>query len=395
MTTPLANDFVKEVFSTIPDLWEAYDSYPEDVQRADLLRYLLLWYYGGFYSDMDVIPVRPIKECPALAPVFASTDDDDDHAMATPRDAKSQKDRPQVKGNHEQFTPTNPTHNNISLVIGVEIDEPYASPRLMRDWHWSRSYGFIQYAMYAPRRFSPVLRKTIVRVIAHTKEHQSGAINDSSSWLSMILQIPPFLHPSWWFGGGGGRGWGGGKYTRYDEKTVLEVTGPGVFTDAVLDTLSETLSATHELVRRSRDAEEHARAIEDVEEAKNMKKSGGDTQTQRYPSSFSRVTWAPFHRLQDPIWIDATEADDHGQYHSHRHHHHGEEVDEDGDLDGDGERQDFRSASGFGGLGILPINVWGNGQRHSGAENFESVHACINHRFGRTWKKGWWEYLFG
>jgi len=46
-------------------------------------------------------------------------------------------------------------------------------------------------------------------------------------------------------------------------------------------------------------------------------------------------------------------------------------------------------------LAVLPINVWGNGQRHSGAENYNSVHACINHRFGRSWKKGWWEYLFG
>jgi hypothetical protein len=167
--------------------------------------------------------------------------------------------------------------------------------------------------MYAPRRFSPLLRKAIVRVLAHTKQHR-----DASRYSI--------------FG------------PRYDEKTILEVTGPGVFTDAVLDALSETLPSNHLLVKSSVQADV---GIGDL-----------NRQTDTQP----RVTWAPFYHLDDPIWIDSAES---------------------------------MSGKDMGGLAVLPINVWGNGQRHSRAEMFNSAQACINHRFGRTWKKGWWEYLFG
>lgn len=224
---------------------------------------------------MDVIPVQPIKSCASLKPLFGSS-----------------------------------TKLNISLVLGIEIDEPYASPQLMHDWHWIRRYEFIQFTMYAPNRFSPILRRVIVRVLAHTKQHH---------------QSHSLLH------------WG---KDRYDEEMVLEVTGPGVFTDAVLDVLSETLPVTHGLVMKS------AQAAVGI----------GNPSWKR----LTNLTWAPFYRLQTPMWIDASEAV--------------------GDM---------------GGLGVLPVSVWGNGQRHSGAEGFDSSHACVNHRFARTWKKGWWEYFFG
>lgn len=104
-------------------------------------------------------------------------------------------------------------------MLGIEIDEPFASPKLMREWHWSRTYGFIQYNMYAPRRFSPILRRAIARVLGHTRQRYQKA----------------------------------GLFSRsaYDESAILEVTGPGVFTDSVLDVLSETLPKTHPLVTTS------------------------------------------------------------------------------------------------------------------------------------------------
>lgn len=279
MTDEWATEFITKTLSRIPDLETLYRSYPYNVLRADLLRYLVLWYHGGYYADMDVFPARSIKSCVSLDPLF---------------------------NNHNS--------RNVSLVVGVEIDEPYASPRLMRDWHWSRSYGFIQYNMYAPRRFSPFLRKAIVRVLAHTKQQQEPR---------SLLRSP-----------------------RYDEKTILEVTGPGAFTDAILDTLSETLSSTHELINASIRAD----------------KGIGDLISFTSGTTRRKVTWGAFHKIQEPIWIDTSEA---------------------------------QGNKTMGGLGVLPISVWGNGQRHSGAEGFEGVHACINHQFGRTWKKGWWEYFFG
>ncbi|KAH8433515.1 uncharacterized protein LDX57_011149 [Aspergillus melleus] len=287
VTTDTANAFINNVFLTVPDLKDLYTSYPLEVLRADLLRYLLLWYHGGFYADTDVYPRRSIKDCPSLVPVL-------------PR-------------------PDHPA-NNISLVVGIELDEPKASSHLMRQWRWTRRYGFIQYTLYAPRRFSPILRETIVRVLSHTRQH-------------LHRRIPLPWSP------------------RYTENAILEISGPGVFTDAVLDTLSATLPASNRLVQQSVGAD---LGIGDLA----LRRSGV---TQR------RVTWAPFFRIQDPVCVDASEASS---------------VQEEP----------------MGGLCVLPVNAWGNGQRHSGSENFGSQHACVNHRFKgswKPWKMSWREYLFG
>lgn len=115
-----------------------------------------------------------------------------------------------------------------------------------------------------------------------------------------------------------------------------------MFTDAILDTLSETLPRTHPLVATSVEKDR------DVGELSSA--SAG---------SLKRVTWAPFHGLKESVWVDAADAVD------------------------------------MGGLGVVPVRVWGNGQRHSGAGNFGVQEACVHHWFGGTWKKSWREHLFG
>ncbi|KAL4746937.1 hypothetical protein BDW72DRAFT_206898 [Aspergillus terricola var. indicus] len=279
VTDTEANAFITNTLSTVPELKKLYDSYPYHVLRSDLLRYLLLWYYGGYYADMDVIPAKSIKSCPSLKPVFGSAD----------------------------------TAKNVSLVVGIEIDEPHASPQLMRDWHWIRTYGLIQYNIYAPQRFSLLLREVIIWVLAHTRQHNQYSF--------------PLIGP------------------RYNEKTILEVTGPGVFTDAILNALNNSLPTTHPLIKISVEADEPF----------------GDL-VSHTGAHYRRVTWAPFHKISDPLCVDANEA---------------------------------AVGKSMGGLCVLPVNVWGNGQRHSGAENFGSQHACINHRFAGGWKKSWWSRCFG
>ncbi|KAL4772466.1 hypothetical protein BDW60DRAFT_222400 [Aspergillus nidulans var. acristatus] len=279
MTDHQANEFIATVLASIPDLKALYDSYPYHVMRSDLLRYLVLWYYGGYYADMDVFPAKAIKECPALQPVFGDSNS-----------------------------------ANISLAVGIEIDEPHASPQLMRDWHWIRTYGLIQYTFFAPRRFSPLLLEVIVRVLSHTRQRNQQSF--------------PFVGP------------------RYDEKAILEVTGPGVFTDAILDALSDALPTTHPLLAAS------VRADEGI----------GDLLSQASGQLSRRVTWAPFHRISEPLCVEAQEA---------------------------------AVGKSMGGICVLPVNAWGNGQRHSGAEGFRSPLACVNHRFGGSWKKDWWYRHFG
>jgi hypothetical protein len=49
-----------------PDLMALYQSYPQAICRADIIRYLVLEYFGGVYADLDVECLRPID--PLLAP---------------------------------------------------------------------------------------------------------------------------------------------------------------------------------------------------------------------------------------------------------------------------------------------------------------------------------------
>jgi len=37
-----------------PWFLEKYDSYPQNIQRADAIRYFILYHYGGVYSDLDI-----------------------------------------------------------------------------------------------------------------------------------------------------------------------------------------------------------------------------------------------------------------------------------------------------------------------------------------------------
>jgi mannosyltransferase OCH1-like enzyme len=48
-----------------------YDAYPYNIQRADAIRYFVLWYYGGVYIDMDIAcrrPLDPLLNFPAWVP---------------------------------------------------------------------------------------------------------------------------------------------------------------------------------------------------------------------------------------------------------------------------------------------------------------------------------------
>ncbi|OQD82324.1 hypothetical protein PENANT_c022G05601 [Penicillium antarcticum] len=223
-----ADKFITETLASIPELEHLYKSYPGYVLRGDLLRYLILWYYGGYYADVDVYPATSIRTCPSMQNTLFNQDPN----TAIPN-----------------------SNSNISLVIGIEIDEPFASTEKMQDWHWVRRYGFLQYTMYAPQRFSPLLREIIVRVLSHTKQH----IAQSHIWGA-----------------------------RYNEMTTLEITGPGVFTDAVLDVLSETLPSDHRLIQKSVDADEGL----------------GDLIPSYSAFPVQRVTWAPFYQLKETLCID-------------------------------------------------------------------------------------------
>jgi mannosyltransferase OCH1-like enzyme len=49
-TDDRARAFIAEEY---PCFLEIFDSYPYPIQRADVIRYLILAYFGGIYIDLD------------------------------------------------------------------------------------------------------------------------------------------------------------------------------------------------------------------------------------------------------------------------------------------------------------------------------------------------------
>jgi hypothetical protein len=179
-----------------------------------------------------------------------------------------------------------------SLVVGIEINEPNSSQATRIKWRWSRVYGFAQYTM-ASKPFADPLRTAIVRVVAHAYAlAKSKGVKDPQSL------------------------WG------YTDVDTLEVTGPGMWTDSIIDALETA---------RQDDA----------------KLSGVPVDKEK------RITWEPFSKLDKPTLFET------------------------------------------GGVLVLPINYFGSGQRHSGAGNFKTDESRVLHYFSKTWKKGWWDRLFG
>ena len=43
-----------------PQLLDMYNSYPYDVQRADAMRYIVLYHFGGLYADLDMECLKPM-----------------------------------------------------------------------------------------------------------------------------------------------------------------------------------------------------------------------------------------------------------------------------------------------------------------------------------------------
>ena len=52
-----ALDFIAENY---PTYLETYTSYPHPIQRADAVRYFVLYHFGGIYLDLDIVPRRKL-----------------------------------------------------------------------------------------------------------------------------------------------------------------------------------------------------------------------------------------------------------------------------------------------------------------------------------------------
>lgn len=61
-------EFVKEY---LPAHLQAYKDFPQKVQRTDFLRLALVYVFGGFYMDLDILPIQPLDSLTDLSLVLA------------------------------------------------------------------------------------------------------------------------------------------------------------------------------------------------------------------------------------------------------------------------------------------------------------------------------------
>lgn len=340
--------------TTVPSLAQTYASVPRAVLRADLLRYTLLWLHGGFYADVDTVPHKPVALCPSLSFLFPASA----HLSPTAATAAtSVADIAAAVANAQALPPL----ANLSLVLGLEMDEPAANPHTRAFWHWTRTAAFAQYAVYAPRRFSPLMRRALARALAYATHHNRATTRRTGG-----VKVGPV----------------------YTAEDVAEATGRGMLTDLVMDVLGETLPEHAPAVRASLAAAKADAAAEapvtsakadtaagasvaaaHADTAAGASVVGGEAETEAPAvAPPERVTWAAFHALRVPLVIEADELS--------------EEA----------------AAAGLehGGLLALPINVWSNGQRHSGADpTWDSPEACVNHRFAGAWRHSFLDWVLG
>lgn len=104
----------------------------------------------------------------------------------------------------------------------MDVDEPYFTPKTAARYGWTRDFGLGLKAIWAPKRFDPVVRRAIVRAVSH----------------SMIMESVK------------ARARDGNVMST--EQAQAKNSRASMFTDVVLEMLAESLREDHPL--RDRDA---------------------------------------------------------------------------------------------------------------------------------------------
>ena len=160
------------------------------VERADLFRYLVLYEFGGVYSDVDVSATVPCDQWATEARYLPG-------ATSLLVGVEKATERPDWKATEL------PTYTHLPHPTA----RPPLSPRCDGcQKHYARRFQLVQWTIAATPRH-PVLHRLLKMIAAYIETHRAG---------------PPTECPD----------------------DIMESTGPGIFSDAVLGYLDEILGIT-------------------------------------------------------------------------------------------------------------------------------------------------------
>lgn len=102
----LAKDF-------FPQFLPLFERYPEQIQRVDIARYMILYQFGGLYSDIDIVCQKPLRS------LF-------NHTVVLPETARSRSEKIYLSND---FMLSAPQHPFFKFVLeGAE--------HAYKRWHW-------------------------------------------------------------------------------------------------------------------------------------------------------------------------------------------------------------------------------------------------------------------
>lgn len=149
ITDGVAIRLINHLYSSVPDVIEAYNSLPVPVLKADFFRYLILLARGGIYSDIDTSAIQPAID----------------------------------------WVPAEVPRDSYGMVIGIEADPD------REDWaEWySRRIQFCQWTIQS-KPGHPILREIVASITEDTlKRKQEGKLTKS-----LVNSIVEFTGPAIW-----------------------------------------------------------------------------------------------------------------------------------------------------------------------------------------------------
>jgi len=136
-----AQVWVEQVFGDIPEIVDVYTRLPRPVCKSDLLRYLLLWFEGGLWTDTDAICLQPIDDW---------------------------------------LTSSQWSDPSLKAITAIETDRPYWYEPNWRWLSWTSpedNYGFTTWTILS-KPFSPTFRRTLVLSVSATLELLNSEVQD-------------------------------------------------------------------------------------------------------------------------------------------------------------------------------------------------------------------------
>ncbi|KIR64011.1 alpha 1,6-mannosyltransferase [Cryptococcus bacillisporus CA1873] len=206
-----AQDWVEMNFRRTDVEW-AWNFMHRGVLKADFLRYLLPLVHGGVYSDVDTQPIRPIEQWGQL---------DIDYLDLTATDGPS-------------WRTALSTHPSVIVAVDVDVHSK-------QGWEhsWPRPLGICQWTLSsAPNH--PIFLDAVRRVVNASHVVQAWEERRDEEITRLERERP--------------RGWSQEvdrlqKLGRSEVMSVMEWTGPGLFTDSVLAFLLARYNVTWHRLR--------------------------------------------------------------------------------------------------------------------------------------------------